>query len=60
MPIEEQILTINELSEYLKISKSSIYKQLAHGKIPGQKLGKHWRFSKAAIDQWLSVPYHTT
>ena len=47
------ILTIDELSDYLKISKSTLYKLAQAGKVPGQKIGRHWRFHKEAIDQWL-------
>jgi excisionase family DNA binding protein len=47
------VLTIDELAEYLKIPKSTLYKLTQEGKIPGQKIGRHWRFSKEAIDRWL-------
>ena len=47
------IFTIEELSAYLKISKSTLYKLVREGKIPCQKIGRHWRFRKAAIDRWL-------
>lgn len=47
------VLTIEELSAYLKISKSTLYKLVREGKIPSQKIGRHWRFRKSAIDRWL-------
>ena len=47
------VLTIDELAAYLKISKSTLYKLVREGKIPSQKIGKHWRFRKGAIDHWL-------
>jgi len=47
------VLTIEELAGYLKISKSTLYKLAQEGKIPCQKVGKHWRFRKEAIDRWL-------
>lgn len=47
------VLTIGELSVYLKISKSTLYKLVREGKIPSQKIGRHWRFRKKAIDHWL-------
>lgn len=50
------VLTIEELSTYLKISKSSLYKIVREGKIPAQKVGRHWRFRKRAIDLWLEAP----
>ncbi len=48
-----QVLTIDELSVYLKIPKSTVYKLAQEGKIPCQKVGRHWRFRKEAIDRWL-------
>jgi excisionase family DNA binding protein len=55
MPTDQggSIFTIEELAEYLKISKSTLYKLAQGGSIPGQKVGKHWRFHKDAVDLWL-------
>lgn len=54
MPAQpEQVMTIDELAAYLKIAKSTLYKLAQEGKVPGQKVGKHWRFSRNAIDEWL-------
>ncbi|MCK5513084.1 MAG: helix-turn-helix domain-containing protein, partial [Deltaproteobacteria bacterium] len=39
-----QILTIKELSKYLKLTNVTIYKYLSEGKIPGFKVGSRWRF----------------
>lgn len=47
------ILTISELAIYLKIPKSTLYKLVREGKIPSQKIGRHWRFLKSTIDRWL-------
>ena len=56
MESNDQVLTVEELAGYLKVSKSTLYKLLSEGKVPGQKVGKHWRFRKAAIDRWLEDP----
>jgi len=48
-----EILNINETSQYLRIPLSSLYKLVQEGRIPCQKVGKHWRFRRAAIDRWL-------
>ena len=50
------VLTIEELATYLKVSKSSLYKIVREGKIPPQQVGRHWRFRKSAIDLWLEEP----
>lgn len=47
------ILNVDELSDYLKIPRSTIYKLVREGKIPAQKIGRHWRFRKETIDHWL-------
>ena len=47
------VLTIEELSAYLKVPKSTLYKLVREGKVPSQKVGRHWRFRKEAIDRWL-------
>ena len=47
------VLTIEELSTYLRIPKSTLYKLVREGKVPCQKIGRHWRFQKGAIDHWL-------
>ena len=48
------VMTIEELSIYLKIPKSTVYKLVQDGRIPGKKLGKQWRFGKKAINEWLN------
>ena len=47
------VFTIGELAGYLKISKSTLYKLAQEGKLPGQKVGRHWRFHREAVDEWL-------
>ncbi|MBE2889128.1 helix-turn-helix domain-containing protein [Geobacter anodireducens] len=56
----EQVLTLDDLAIYLKVSKSTLYKLLGEGKIPGQKVGRHWRFHKDAIDRWIQTPHQGT
>jgi excisionase family DNA binding protein len=54
MALRDEVFTVDELATYLKISKSTLYKLLAEGKVSGQKVGRHWRFCKAVIDRWLA------
>lgn len=49
----KDVMTIDELAVYLQVSKSSLYKLAQDGKVPAQKVGKHWRFHREAIDTWL-------
>src|SRR3989338_3151532 len=46
---EEKILTIQEVSEFLKIPVSSLYALTKSGKIPAVKVGKHWRYLESEL-----------
>jgi len=48
-----QVMTIDDLASYLQVAKSTLYKLAQEGKVPGQKVGKHWRFRKDTINRWL-------
>jgi excisionase family DNA binding protein len=47
-----KVLTVNELSEYLRVHRSTIYRLLKKGQLPGFKIGSDWRFNVEAIDEW--------
>jgi len=47
----DEILNIKEVSNYLKIPVSTIYKLIQDGRVPAIKLGKHWRFMKKDLDR---------
>ncbi len=47
------ILTAQELSTYLKITTTTIYKLAQQGEIPSFKIGSEWRFKKELVDRWL-------
>ena len=49
----ENILTIREVAELLKINEKTIYKLAAEAKIPGFKVGGSWRFDRATITRWI-------
>jgi PTS system nitrogen regulatory IIA component len=52
-PLENEILTIEEVARYLRLTPQTIYKWAQERKIPAVKLGKEWRFRKSIIDRWL-------
>ncbi|MDD4573924.1 MAG: helix-turn-helix domain-containing protein [Sphaerochaeta sp.] len=52
-PTQDEVLTLQECSLYLKIAESTIYVLARKGKIPCQKVGGNWRFNKEALDRWL-------
>jgi excisionase family DNA binding protein len=50
---ENDILTIEEVATYLRLTPQTIYKWAQEKRIPAVKLGKEWRFRKTIIDCWL-------
>jgi excisionase family DNA binding protein len=52
MATELKVLTVNELSDYLRVHRSTIYRLLKRGQLPGFKIGSDWRFNIEAIDRW--------
>jgi excisionase family DNA binding protein len=46
------IATVKEVSEYLRVHASTVYRLLARKKLPAFRVGSDWRFSLSAIDQW--------
>ncbi len=43
------IVTTKELSQYLKLSESTIYKLASQGELPGFKIGDSWRFDMEEV-----------
>ncbi len=51
--MESDIMTIDEISEYLKLKPKTAYALAARGEIPGFKVGGSWRFRKSEIEKWI-------
>ena len=51
--MSDEILTLKELAEYLKLTEKTAYRLAAEGKLPGFKVGGSWRFKKADLEQWI-------
>lgn len=57
---EEEVLTVKEVAEFLKMDESTIYDWLRTGKLPGRKLNNTtWRIFKSEFEAWLSRPGDT-
>ena len=52
---DDQLLTAQELAQYLKLDEMTIYNWAASGTLPAHRLLKHWRFRKREIDRWLDL-----
>jgi excisionase family DNA binding protein len=48
-----KIMTVKEVSEYLKVHPSTVYKLVKNGGMPAFRVGSDWRFASDVIDRWL-------
>jgi len=46
-------LTIEQIGDYLQVSKEKIYKLCQRGRMPASKVGVQWRFDINEIDAWV-------
>jgi len=47
-----EILTVDELAEYLRVHRSTIYRLVKARKLPAFRIGSDWRFNREQIDEW--------
>ncbi len=49
----DDILTLSELADYLKVAEKSVLRMVRSGELPGAKVASQWRFMRAVVDDWL-------
>jgi excisionase family DNA binding protein len=47
-----RVMTVKDLSDYLRVHPSTVYKLLRRGELPAFRVGTDWRFNIEAIDRW--------
>jgi PTS system nitrogen regulatory IIA component len=52
--IDDDILTIEEVAKYLRVSERTVYDWAQNGEIPAGKIGTVWRFKKQEIETWVN------
>ena len=50
MSDEDAVMTVKEVSAYLRLAESTVYKLAQEGQLPGRKVGGAWRFSRKSIE----------
>ena len=48
-----EILTVTDVAQFLRVPKSTVYKLARVGELPASKIGKHWRFLRRDIHEWM-------
>jgi len=49
----DQLMTIDEVAAYMRVSRFTVYRLAKEQAIPASKIGRQWRFHKEEIDQWV-------
>lgn len=52
--MEDDILTIEEVAKYLRVSDRTVYDWAQKGEIPAGKIGTVWRFKKSELERWVN------
>jgi len=52
--MDDDILTIEEVAKYLRVSERTVYDWAQKGEIPSGKIGTVWRFKKSEIERWVN------
>ncbi len=48
------MMTLQEVAEYLRVTRSTIHRLLKRNQIPAFRIGRHWRFNLEEIDNWCA------
>jgi excisionase family DNA binding protein len=51
----EKLMTLEEVADYLRLSKDTVYRLANTGKLPASKVGNQWRFRRDDVDAWLDA-----
>lgn len=53
--MEDRWLSAKEVSEYLGVGRSTIYKWIERHELPAHKAGRLWKFRRSEVDAWLTA-----
>ena len=54
VPRSRTVMTLQEIADYLRVTRSTIHRLLKRNQIPAFRIGRHWRFNAEEIDNWCS------
>lgn len=53
MPVDDRWLGVDEIAEYLGISRDTVYTWLNEKGMPGHRIGRLWKFKRDEVDGWV-------
>lgn len=53
--MEDRWLSVEQIADYLGVSKDTVYAWVTAKGMPGHKVGRFWKFKKEEIDEWVKT-----
>ena len=51
--MEDRWYSVDEMVEYLGVSRDTIYRWIDEGDMPSHKIGRLWKHKKDEVDEWV-------
>lgn len=51
--MEDRWRSVDEIAEYLGVSKDTVYAWVTQKGMPGHKVGRFWKFKQQDVDDWV-------
>ena len=51
--MEDRWLSVDEICQYLGISRDTVYKWIDQKDMPAHRVGRLWKFRKEEVDEWV-------
>ena len=51
--MDDKWLTVEEIRQYLNVSKEPIYRWIEQKSMPGHRVGRRWMFKEIEVDSWV-------
>jgi excisionase family DNA binding protein len=53
MDVADRWMSVDEVAEYLGVSKDSVYGWVTSKGMPGYRVGRFWKFKRDDVDAWV-------
>ena len=51
--MDDRWLSVEEICEYLGVSRDTVYAWIANKAMPAQRVGRLWKFKRGEVDEWV-------
>lgn len=51
--MEDRWLSVEEIAEYLGVTRDTVYAWLSKKGLPGHRIGRLWKFKREEVDEWV-------